>query len=255
MGTTVIEGQLVLKVPVEILGPGSEYEQRYLALKGEIERLILEASKIKQVTTPEELEFANNAGRVLQASGKEVETFYKPLKQQVDAFKAPLLMHEKGFAGPLDTEKRRLGELITTYNAEVERKRLAAERVAREQAEAEARKAAEDAALAEAALLEAVGDTEGAEELLNQPIVVDVAPVVIQQEAPVKMAGQVGKITYKCIVTDAKALLKAVANGQAPMQCFSLDQGWLDKKAALDKDGFSLPGCRLDKQSSTHFRA
>jgi len=69
------------------------------------------------------------------------------------------------------------------------------------------------------------------------------------------MAGQVSKITYRCVVTDVKALLKAVASGTAPMNCFSLDQGWLDKKAALDKDGFSLPGCRLDKQAGTHFRS
>ena len=37
------------------------------------------------------------------------------------------------------------------------------------------------------------------------------------------------------------------------MQCFVLDQGWLDRKAGLDKDGFDLPGCKLDKQAGTHF--
>jgi hypothetical protein len=101
MGTAVLEGQLVLKVPVELLGPGSEYERRWLALKKDIQQLVLDSSKIKQVTSPEELESANNAGRVLQASTREVELFYKPLKQQVDAFKAPLLLHEKEFAGPV----------------------------------------------------------------------------------------------------------------------------------------------------------
>src|ERR1700677_1531745 len=123
MGTTTIESQLVLKVPVELLGPGSEYEKRHLVLKKDIQQLVLDSSKIKQVTTPEELESANNAGRVLQPSTKEVELFYKPLKQQVDAFKAPLLAHEKEFAGPVDAEKRRLGGLITSYNQEQERKR------------------------------------------------------------------------------------------------------------------------------------
>ena len=248
MGTATIESALVLKVPAELLGPGGEYDKRRIALQKDINQLVLDASKITQVTTPEELGLANNAGRVLQASTKEVELFYKPLKQQVDAFKAPLLQHEKEFAGPVEAEKRRLGALITTYNQEQERKRQEAERVAREAAE----QAARDEALARAVELEAAGEKEAAEQLLNEPI--QAAPVVIQQEAPTRMAGQVGKTTYKCVVTDVKALLKAVANGQAPM-CFVIDQGWLDKKAALDKDGFSLPGCRLDKQVSTHFRS
>jgi hypothetical protein len=132
---------------------------------------------------------------------------------------------------------------------EQERKRQEAERLAREEADRVAR----EEALARAVELEAAGDKEAADQLLNEPI--QAAPVVIQQEAPVRMVGQVSRTAYKCVVTDVKALLKAVAAGTAPMQCFSLDQSWLDKKAALDKEGFSLPGCRLDKQSSTNFRS
>ena len=249
MVTATIEGALVLTIPPSLLGPGSEYEKRHIALKKDVQQLVLDASKIKQVTTPEELEEANNAGRVLQASTKEVELFYKPLKQQVDAFKAPLLMHEKEFAGPLDQEKRRLGSLITSYQQEQQRKREEAERIAREAAEAAAR----EEALNRAVEIEATEGKEAAEQFLEEPIMA--APVVIQQEAPVRMAGQVGKTVYKCIVTDVKALLRAVAEGKAPMQCFSLDQGWLDRKAGLDKEGFDLPGCKLDKQTSTHFRS
>jgi hypothetical protein len=249
VGTATIEGQLVLKVPAELLGPGGEYDKRRIALQKDINQLVLDASKIKQVTTPEELEQANNAGRVLQASTKEVELFYKPLKQQVDAFKAPLLAHEKEFAVPVEAEKRRLGGLITGFMQEQERKRQEAERVAREEADRVAR----EEQLARAVELEQAGDTEAAEQVLNEPTMA--APVVIQQEAPVRMVGQVGKTTYKCIVEDVKALLRAVATGTAPMQCFTIDQGWLDKKAALDKEGFSLPGCKLDKQASTHFRS
>jgi uncharacterized protein (DUF2384 family) len=249
MVTATIEGALVLTIPPTLLGPGSEYEKRHNALKKDVNQLVLDAGKIKQVTTPEELEEANNAGRVLQASTKEVELFYKPLKQQVDAFKAPLLQHEKEFAAPLDAEKRRLGGLITGYSQEVERKRQEEERKAREEAERIAR----EEVLNRAVEIEATEGKEAADQFLEEPIMA--APVVIQQEAPTRMAGQVGKTTYKCVVTDAKALLKAVANGQAPMQCFLIDQGWLDKKAALEKDGFNLPGCRLDKQASTHFRS
>ena len=88
--------------------------------------------------------------------------------------------------------------------------------------------------------LEQSGDKEAAEQVMNKPL--QVAPVVIQQEAPVRMTGQVSGLKYKCIVTDVKVLLKAVASGAAPMQCFVLDQGWLDRKAGLDKDGFDCLG-------------
>jgi hypothetical protein len=249
MGTQTINGALVLEVPVTLLGPGSEYEKRHIALKKDIERLVLDASKIKQVTTPDELEYANNAGRVLQSSTKEVEDFYTPLKRQVDAFKAPLVQHEKEFSVPLGAEKKRLGGLVTTYNAEVQRKQQEAKWVAREAAESAAR----EEALNRAVEIEATEGKEAAEQFLEEPIMA--APVVIQQEAPSRMAGQVSKLTYSCKVDNVKELMKAVANGQAPMQCFVIDQGWLDKKAALDKDGFNLPGCRLEKNSSTFFRA
>jgi hypothetical protein len=249
MATSTIEGALVLSIPPTLLGPDSEYSKRHFALNKDIQQLVLDSSKIKQVTNPEELEQANNAGRVLQASTKEVELFYTPLKRQVDAFKAPLLQHEKEFAGPVDAEKKRLGGLITGYNQEVLRKQQEAERQAREEADRVAR----EEQLARAVELEQSGDVEAAEQVLNEPTIP--AAVVIQQEAPVRMVGQVGRLTYKCVVTDVKALLRAVADGKAPMSCFTLDQSWLDKKAALDKDGFDLPGCKLDKQSSTHFRS
>ena len=58
MGTSTIEGQLVLSIPPTLLGPGSEYDKRRLALKKDVEQLVLDASKITQVTTLEELEQA-----------------------------------------------------------------------------------------------------------------------------------------------------------------------------------------------------
>ena len=249
MGTATIEAALVLKVPAELLGPGGEYDKRRIKLQKDINQLVLDASKITQVTTPEELENANNAGRVLQASTKEVELFYKPLKQQVDAFKAPLLAHEKEFAGPIDAEKKRLGGLITTYNQDQERKRQEEERKAREEADRVAR----EEQLARAVELEQSGDVEAAEQVLNEPIMA--APVVIQAEAPVKMAGQVTRMTYSATVTDFKALLRAVVEGKAPLSCVVADESYLNSKARLEKDGFNVPGVRLNRTPSTNFRS
>ena len=247
MGTATVEA-IVLKVPPTLLGPESPYEVGRLELKKKYDDIIVAAKKVTAINSAEALENANNLGRMLQAGTKDSEAFFKPIKQQIDAFKAPVLEHEKKFASELDEEKRRLGGLITTYNQEQERIRQEVERAAREAAEAAAR----EEALNRAVELDAAGDSEAAEAVLEEPIV---APVIIQQQAPQRMVGQVGKTTYSCIVTDVKALLKAVAEGKAPMDCFTLDQGYLNKKAALEKEGFILPGCKLDKQNTTHFRS
>lgn len=249
MATATIEASaIVLSMPPEILGPGSKYEQGLIALRKEYAQIIGESMKITVVDSQESLEMANNIGRILQAGSKEGEAFFKPVKSQIDAIKKPILEHEKAFAGELDAAKRRLGVLITAYSLEQARKRNEAERQAREEAERQAR---EDQ-LVRAVNLATMGDEEAADALLDEPVLA--APVVIQSHSPVKMAGQVGKTTYSCEVFDVKALLKAVLEGKAPMQCFVLDQGWLNKKASLDKEGFNLPGCRLKTDRSTHFR-
>ena len=186
--------------------------------------------------TPEELEQANNAGRVLMAAKKEVAEFYTPLKRQVDAFKAPLLQHEKEFSEPLEAGGKRLGGLITGYNQEQERKRQEAERVAREEAE----KAAREEALNRAIELEQSGDKEAAEQVMNEPL--QVAPVVIQQEAPTRMAGQVSRMTYSATVIDLRTLRKAVAEGKAPLQCIVADESYLNSKARLERTGFDVLG-------------
>lgn len=247
MGTAVLES-IVLTVPPTLLGPESPYEKGRLELKKKYDDIIVAAKKVTTVESAEDLENANNIGRMLQAGTKDSEAFFKPVKQQIDAFKAPVLTHEKTFAVALDEEKRRLGTLITAYNQRCEQIRQEAERAAREAAEAAAR----EEALNRAVELDAAGESEAAEAILDEPII---APVVIQQETPRRMAGQVGKTTYSCRVEDVRALLKAVADGKAPMACFTVDQGYLNKKASLEKEGFSLPGCKLDKTNSVHFRS
>ena len=251
MGTaaTIESTAIVLTIPPTLLGPESPYEQRRLTLKADADRILVEARKVTAVDSPESLEQANNFGRLLQAETKEVELFYKPLKQQVDAFKAPLLAHEKEFAVPVEAEKKRLGGLITAYNQEQERKRQEAERIAHEEADRVAR---EDA-LARAVELEAVGDKEGAEQILNEPI--QAAPVVIQAEAPVKLAGQVSKMNYSAEVISLMDLVKAVAAGKAKINCVMANESYLNSTARNDKEAFDISGVKLVRTAGTHFRS
>lgn len=249
MGTvTSMEQGLVLSIPVEVLAPGSEYDKRRTALRSEYDRIILEAKKVLAINTPEEAENATNLGRLLQAGAKESEIFFVPIKRQIDAFKAPVLQHQSELECSLDVEKRRLGCLLTAWTDRVERERLEAERKAREEAERLAR----EEQLARAVELDVSGDHEAAEQVLSEQVF---APAIVQAVMAPKIKGQVSKATYKCVVTDFMALVKAVADGKAPIQCLSANTEFLNAQARSFRQAFSFPGCELDKNNGTHFRA
>lgn len=248
MATSTVETTaIVVQLPPEVLGPASPYDQRRLALKSDADVILKEARSITAVDSPEVAERAVTAGRLLQSQQKETEIFFTPIKRQIDAFKKPVLEAEKEMTDAIEKEKRRLGILLTGWNQECERKRQEEERKAREEAERIAR----EEQLARAVELEQSGDVSAAEAVLEEPVF---APVVHQTIAPPKVAGQVAKVTYGAAVENFLALVKAVAEGKAPIQCLKADEQYLNGKARLDKENFSVPGVKLVKTTGTHFR-
>jgi hypothetical protein len=248
MVTATIEGQLVLTIPPTLLGPGSEYERRQVALKKDVDRLLTDARKITQVTSAEEEENANNAGRVLQVESKEIENFFDPVKRQINDFKAPVLQHEHECADPIEAEKKRIGSLITAWKLKCRREQEEKDRIAREEAERQAR---EDQ-LNRAIDLESSGDAEAAAQVLEEPIF---APAVTLSPAAPKLAGQVGTSKLKVTVKNAKEVYKAIAEGKLSVECAPINVAWLNKKANLEKQGFNVPGCIAEPDYGTHFRA
>ena len=244
---TVIEAGIVVKVPAEVLGPGSEYAIRRTERRKDWDRVVLEAKAVT-VTDAESCEKATQAGRVLQASGREVEEFYRPVKQQIDSLKKPVLADEAADFAAIDTEKKRLGAEITEFNRKQAAIRAEEERVAREAAEKQAR----EELLARAVELEASGDHEQAEAVLDEEVVTS---VVIQNTAPPRAAGQVSKVAYSMEITNLAELVKAVAAGKAPVLAVVADEAWLNAKARLDKEAYSVPGTKLMKKEGTHFRS
>lgn len=247
MATATVETGIVLRIPAEILGPGSLYEERRLALRKDWQKIVTAAQGIR-VTDAESCEQATQAGRLLQASSKELELFYKPIKQQIDDLKKPVLAAEKEDLAAIDREKSRLGAEVTVYNREQQRIREEAERAAREAAE----KAAREELLNRAVELEASGDAEQAAAVLEEPVM---APVVIQAVAAPRVAGQVSKATYKMRVVDMKKLLRAVLDGVIPIHAVTANESYLNNRARDDKEAFDIPGCELVKIESTHFRS
>ena len=229
----------------KILGPASEYEKKTIALRHEYEAVVQAAKELTVIDSLEKVEEATKLGRLLQTGTKEIELFFKPIKQAIDNLKSPVLAAEKQLKDMLETEKTRLGTAITVWNNKQRALREEEERKFRELAE----QAAREDILSRAC---AAGDTEAAEAILDEPVM---APVVIQSVAPPKVQGQVAKFTYAVKIVDFQALVKAVIAGTAPWACIIPDEGYLNRKANLEKEGFSLAGCELGRKESTFFRS
>lgn len=247
MATSMVgNNALTLQLPAELLGPGSEYEERRIALRKEWLPAV-EAAKAIKVIDGETCEEAVRHGRFLQNATKAVEEFYKPVKQQIDALKKPVLAAESEDSAAIEAQKKQLGEQITKYNAEQRRIREDQERVAREAAEKQAR---EDA-LNRAIELEEQGQLEQSKAILEEPVVTS----VVVQSTTQRVAGQVGKVAYAAEVIDVRILVEAALKDRTLMPAIRIDEAWLNRKAALDKESFSIPGVRLVKRETTHFRS
>lgn len=240
---------IVIQVPPELLGPGSAYEIGKVELKQKYDSAIQAARVLHDIPDADAAERANDLGRILQTGVKDAEAFFRPVKEQIDALKKPVLAAENEFVGRLKSEKLWLGGLLTNYNERVRREREEQERLAREEQERLQR----EEQLQRAIELDESGQSEQAEAVLDEPVYL--APVVIAAPAPPKVQGQVAKVSYSAKVVDVKALIKAVADGRAPLAAIKVDDSYINGIARLDKENFSLPGCELVRTNSTHFRS
>lgn len=201
---------------------------------------------------------------------KQVKTLQKEVEEKRTSITGPLNQAVKAvndlFRSPkeyLDKAEATLKRAMVTWTTEqeriaaearakaeaearAERERLAA--IEREQAEA-ARKAQEEAqAAAAAGDQEAAAAAMAAAQAAEQQAavaamtaqVVTVAPAV---EAPAKVSGISGRVTYSAEVTDLMELVKAVAAGAAPIECLQADTKFLGAQArAFKKSGQLYPG-------------
>jgi len=264
MATSAVDKAIVVTVPAEVLGPGSPYEIRRLELRKEYGAVLASAKTIK-VDSVESAEEATKHGRLLQVAVKETEEFFKGIKQQIDKLKKPILDAEKEDVGAYDEAKKNLATQLTAWDAEQRRIREEEERKAREEAEEAARlqREEEERILREQQLqraieLESLGDTTAAEAVLEEKI--ELPPpmpvsVVAPLSAPVYIAGKVAKVRYTARLIDLKVLVKAIAEGRAPIGAISWNESYCNKRANDDKEAFDMPGVELVKTASTSFRA
>jgi hypothetical protein len=150
-------------------------------------------------------------------------------KKIIEFFSTPL---EK-----LERAKSYLNRVMVDFTEEQDRKRREEERRLQE----EARKRAEEEALAAALEAEAAGDSEEAEQIIQEPVYVP--PVKVVSEIPKSKDSHIRE-TWSAEVVDLKLLVKAIAEGKAPLQAVAPDMTFLNGQARSYRGALNIPGVR-----------
>lgn len=186
------------------------------------------------------------------------DTFDGPIASAFAAHKA-IVAAKRKHSEPVDDAERIVKSKMAAYRqkqedearerqraAEAEARRIQEE--ARRVAEAEARKKAEEARAAEVARLKAEGDKRAAAAAAKAaiyvpPVVMPLpAPVSVAYVAPAVAAGVSFREKWTASVSDLPALIRAVADGKAPLALLIPDASMLNKHAATYKDKSPIPG-------------
>lgn len=227
------DSSLQVQAMPELILP-DEFRRQRSAMRQEAHAILSHAQTITTLAGDDAYQHAIQVGRALQATGKTVEEFYKPIKQGFDAKKQVVLDMEHEDADPIKAIKRTIAGLVQAYEDE--------------QAAEARRRAAEE----RAAALEAAKQTE--DDLFSPgPVVVLPAPVIAQ--APMKAKGKIDRSKWRGRVDNFFLLVVAVAKGEVPINALQWNQSYLDKRADSDHEGLNFPGVTAYKESNVHFRA
>lgn len=119
------------------------------------------------------------------------------------------------------------------------------ERIRREEQrrlEEEARKAAEEEQIAAAIAAESEGDTETAKAIIEHPVYVPPVNVPKPSVAPSRLTA--GRSVWSAEVVDLMALVKAVADGTAPITFLEANMPSLNAQARAAKQTMNVPGVK-----------
>jgi hypothetical protein len=197
------------------------------------------ASSIVVRSAPE-LEDANSFLRGVKKAAEEIDERRRSMTKPIDESKKRIMDFFRTPLERLAEAERIVKRTIAGYLTEQERIRREAEARARAAAEAERRRLEEQAKRQEAR-----GNPEAAE--TTREIAQSVTtPIAAPVERP---AGLSMRKTYRAKVVDHLELVKAVAEGKAPLNLITPNQSALDGMARALKESFQVPGCRLETET------
>lgn len=189
-----------------------------------------------------------DAGKFLvevKRRGKQVEAYWKPLKEKAKAAWQDVVNKEKAMLSPMAEAETTIKREMARYSAEQEVVRRAAEAEARRRQQEE-----RDRLLAEAIAAEKSGNASGAAASVAMAEMVEdmTAPAVIT-EAP-RAAGVSVRKTWKARVLDDR-MVPVIANG---IVIRPIDAAALNNIARLTKGTASIPGVEFYEESTTAVR-
>jgi hypothetical protein len=190
------------------------------------------------INSDESMLDAGNALLEIKAMRKKVGEYFDPVIKSAYQTHKQLNTKKREVESPLISAESRLKRGMADYHAEQERARKAEEarlaEIARKQEEDRRLNAAEEA--------EAAGDGEAAVAILEeQPVHV---PTPVVPAAP-RQEGIQFKENWKAECEDLMLLVKAIADGKAPLAAVKADMVMLNRQAVTFKGKINYPGVRF----------
>lgn len=225
----------------------SEIQVKEQELLKESTSYIEKAQALAKITDDAGLEAASSFLKTIKNFRSMVKEHYEQDVKKAHELWKSLTEKRRKADDPLDQAERIIKIGMSAYHTAQEQKRQREEQAR----QAEARKQAEEAKLAAAQEAENGGDHEAASAILEAP-----APVIPVTVAPVvpKIAGVSYKKVWHVEVTDKLALLRAIAEGRAPIGLVDVNEGSLKKLAAALALEAPYPGVRAWQQSEVSAR-
>lgn len=205
-------------------------ERRVAAHSGEADGITIANDK--------QYEDAADTLRGIKTLDKEIEEFFKPhVKRAHEAHKA-LKNSENALREPLKKALDKLGRIMGTYQAELERQRRV------EQEKLAAQKAAElEKAKVEAEALEFFGEEDAAKEVISKAEF-DAQNVAVESSAP-KAKGTATLTTWKFEIVDANLILR---------EYLMPDEQKIGAFVKIMKEGTNIPGVRAYSDTKVNAR-
>lgn len=201
------------------------------------------------ITDPESYAAAAGELTKVKAALKRIDEDRKELTKPLDEEKRRVMDYVRPFTTALESAEVKFKTALIAYDNEQERKRQLAEAE-----EAERLRKQQDALEKRAEKAEASGKTEKAEALREQAATAVFAAPVAAAAAP-KVSGISTRKTYSVDVTNLLELVKAVAEGRAPLKYITADLKVLNGIAGALKEDYDVPGTKLVVGSSMSARA
>jgi ATP-dependent Clp protease ATP-binding subunit ClpA len=195
-----------------------------------------------RIVTAEDYSLSGSQLKQVKDAQKKLDTLRKSITRPIDAAKAAVMDLFRAPESKLNQAETSIKRAMVAFQQEQQRLRAEEQRKADEAARKEREKLEAQAAKATAS-----GKVEKAEQLEQRAATV-VAPV-IQREAP-KVAGINTREVWKAECTDLKALVKAIAEGRAPLSLVIANDKVIGAQARSLKGDFVCDGIRVWSEQS-----